>query len=198
MDQAKTWKGCWHREFWLPVPGAWFRMGWGRSAHWTYPLSPADSPSSRERHSQRRARAWPFKLWELRQESHLLEFKSDTDCSGLQPPFIHSINVSSILYLVIHLKHECDLSLSFLKLISVSSLCKSLNSSIQCSRLDMVYLLLHAYVLPSSFANFCSCPDTSDFFMPSHHSLWHCLCLECPSAPFLLSFFFFSLKGLLL
>ena len=103
---------------------------------------PADSPSSRERPSQRRARAWPFKMWELRQESHLLKFKSYTDCSGLQPPFLHSINVSSILYPVIHLKHECDLSLSFLKLISVSSSCT------KSKLLHIVYKARHG--LPAS------------------------------------------------
>lgn len=91
-NPLRLWKGYWHKEFCVPVPGAWFRMGWGRSSHWVYPLSPAETPQPEE------GRSRPFKVWELGQESHLLEFKDDNDCNGLQPPFLDFINVSSILY----------------------------------------------------------------------------------------------------
>lgn len=93
MDREKPWKECWPREFWVPVPGAWFRMGWG-GALIEHTISALQIPHLIERGTPRGGQERGLSMWELGRSSTC---SSDADCSGLQPPFSHPFSVLSPL-----------------------------------------------------------------------------------------------------
>lgn len=142
-------------------------------------------------------------MWELGQESHLPEFKGDADYSGLQPSFLHSIDVvSPILHPVWSIWNTNMTCLSFLELINVSSSLTKLklciikykaSHGLPTSPCSCLVLILYTLTIQTTVVFH----GPQCFFLPPHHSLYYYLCLKGPSVLSLLGWlgFLFSYSG---